>query len=149
MYRINAPGINNAFQVENFYFGGQPNQEGFQFFLDQGVKTIYNLRGIGEDDFSEQEAFFKEKGIEYKHIPFLGENGFNPDCLQDLSELKQGASEAKVLIHCASGNRIGAWYIIYLVQVKGLDLDTAFEEGIKAGLTNPGLGQAVRQFLGV
>ena len=149
MYRIDAPGINNAFQVENFYFGGQPNKEGFQYFIDQGVKIIYNLRGVGEDDFSEQEDFLKENGIEYKHIPFLVENGFSSDCLDELGKLTQGESEEKILIHCASGNRIGAWYIIYLVQVKGLDFDTAFEEGIKAGLTNPGLGQAVRQFLGV
>lgn len=148
MYQIDVDGINNAFKVENFYFGGQPNQQGLQYFIDQGVKTIYNLRGFGEDDFSDQEAFLKENNIEYKHIPFMGETGFNPECLETLGQLKQGEGEDKVLIHCASGNRIAAWYIIYQVKVKGIDFDTAYDEAIKAGLTNPGLGEAIRQFLG-
>lgn len=148
MYRIEVNGINNAFQLENFYFGGQPDQMALQFFIDQGVKTIYNLRGEGEGDFSEQEAFLKEKNIEYHHIPFLAETGFNSSCINKLGQLKQGKEEDKVLIHCASGNRIAAWYMIYLVQQKGFNFDDALKEAIESGLTNPGLGEAIRQYLG-
>ena len=38
--------------------------------------------------------------------------------------------------------------MIYLVQQKGFNFDDALKEAIESGLTNPGLGEAIRQYLG-
>lgn len=149
MYRINVPGINNAFKVENFYFGGQPDESALEFFLNEGVEVVYNLRSVGEADFQAEEALLKAKGVEYNFLPFLAETGFSEECINNLNQLKQGAEEKKVLIHCASGNRIGGWYLIYLVKVKGLDFTAALAEAEKAGLSNPGLAQGVKEYLGL
>lgn len=147
MYKIDVNGINNAFKVKNFYFGGQPNQEGLDYFINEGITKVYNLRSYGEADFSEQERYLADKNIQYIHLPILGPNGFEPDAVSELAKLKHANDEEKVLIHCASGNRIGAWYILYLVQNQNMDLEQARNEGEMAGMTNPGLFQAVLAFL--
>jgi hypothetical protein len=49
---------------ENIYRGGQPNEEGFLYLKDLGIKTIVNLRA--EDDEGDQ---VRGLGMSYFHIP--------------------------------------------------------------------------------
>lgn len=147
MYKIDVDGINNAYQVKNFYFGGQPDQTGLEYFIQAGVKRVYNLRSHGEADFSDEERFLKENNIEYIHLPILGPEGFDSEAVSELAKLGHSDEDEKVLIHCASGNRIGAWYIIYLIQNHQMKVEDARKEGEKAGMTNPGLFQAVASYL--
>jgi len=50
--------------AKGIYRGGQPNEKGFLFLKEQGVKTIINLRA--EDDEGEM---LQKLGMQYFHIP--------------------------------------------------------------------------------
>src|SRR5688572_6498394 len=49
---------------EGVYRGGQPNEEGFLYLKDLGIKTIVNLRA--EDNESDK---VRDLGMSYFHIP--------------------------------------------------------------------------------
>ncbi|MGB0454638.1 MAG: hypothetical protein ACPGJV_13095 [Bacteriovoracaceae bacterium] len=142
--RMTVEGMNNAYQVGNFYFGGQLNDAAMAHFKSLGVTKVYNLRNEEEGDFSWEEDFCEKEGMQYKQIPFLVDGAVNDDCVKELSSLNESD---KALIHCASGNRIGAWYVIYCVKNKGLSFDEASKLAFEVGLTNPGLLGPVQEYL--
>src|ERR1700680_1796674 len=67
-----APGIKNFYQVdEHVYRGAQPTSEGFQYLAKIGVKTVIDLRGVGEGRRNE-ESIVTATGMKYINIPMTG-----------------------------------------------------------------------------
>jgi uncharacterized protein (TIGR01244 family) len=107
-----------------------------------GFASIINLRQAGENgaDLEAEAAAAREAGIRYIWIPF---NGGMPD--PAVADRFLDAITAKenepAFIHCASGNRAAAMWMIKRLVVDRWDADHAGQEATALGLTSAGLRQ--------
>lgn len=143
-----VPGLMHLFQVENFYFAGQPDANAIREMQKRGVKRIINLRSPMEMDFSFEKELCEELGLEYIELPILDNSGFDAENVKALNELLADTTEPE-FIHCGTANRVAGWAITYLVDKKGMDFDEAVEIAGNAGLTNFAFAEAAYKYLKV
>lgn len=135
--RIDMVGVNYLYKVENFYLAGQPSLDSWQEFKDLGIKKVFNIRSQGEVDDSEQIKVLENLGIEYTFHPIMGINGLDKEQCLKLNEFVNDSDQ--ILVHCASANRVAAWFAFYLVKHKNFNFEQAIELSMSAGLTNNAL----------
>ncbi|SDQ28110.1 TIGR01244 family protein [Pseudoxanthomonas sp. CF385] len=113
--------------------GGQPTAEDLQRLKHEGVRTVIDLRGPQEargfDEAREAEAL----GMAYIALPISGKDDISAEKAKALHTLLQDR-EGGVLLHCASGNRVGALLALGAAQIDGLPADEALALGRAAGL---------------
>ncbi|MCH8823636.1 MAG: protein tyrosine phosphatase family protein [Planctomycetes bacterium] len=123
------------------YFAGQPTESGLKDLAERGVKIVVNLRSIKEMqtkiDFNEA-IVVESLGMKYVHIPVVP-SSFSPEDVDRLREVLDQADldmnhKSRILIHCASSNRVGGMWAAYLNSELGFDPDKAIEYGKNAGL---------------
>jgi len=105
-----------------------------------GYKTIINLRQANEAgaEVDAEAVAAKTEGVKYFHLPV---NSASPDPAivdQFLSAVGDPVNQP-VFVHCASGNRAAALWMIKRLVVDGWDADRASTEATALGLTNPAL----------
>jgi uncharacterized protein (TIGR01244 family) len=132
------PGITNFAQVETTVAcAGAVTPSSVAGIKQMGFATIINLRLANEPgaDIDAEAAAAKAAGINFVHLPF---SGSMPDpavvdrFLKTITE--PGAQPA--FIHCASGNRASAMWLIKRVLIDKWDNDRALEEATQLGLTS-------------
>ena len=102
-----------------------------------GYASIINLRQASEEgaNVDQEAAAAKTAGITFIHIPF---NGQKPDPAvadQFLAAVTNTANQP-VFIHCHSGNRAAAMWMIKRLVVDHWDNDRAATEAAALGLTS-------------
>ena len=107
-----------------------------------GYNSIINLREASEQgaNVDNAAAAAKTAGINYVHLPM---NGRTPDpAVADrfLKAIVEPANQP-VFVHCGSGNRAAAMWMIKRMVIDGWDADKAGVEATALGLTNPTLKQ--------
>lgn len=119
--------------VEGLTTAGQPDAAAFRVFAEQGYKAVIDLRTEGEDRGLDEAAVVSGLGMEYVNLPITGDDitFAKADELADLLSQYEGP----VLLHCGSANRVGALLALDKVA-KGMDAETAIEEGRLAGLSS-------------
>ena len=139
-----VPVKNMANPAGNVFTGGQPTKAQLKTLAERGVKHVINLRPADEQSWNEAE-YAQSLGLNYHSIPVAGADDItavNAGLLQ--STLTQIGDDV-VLLHCASGNRVGA--LVALNEgLKTGDIDAAINTGRKWGLG--GLAPAVKDKLG-
>jgi len=138
--------VNLLAPEENIVSGGQPTEEQFQVLADAGIRHVINLRTPQEMDFDE-EALVESLGMEYHSIPVAVSAGITRDNAQELYDLLENFAGEPVVVHCASGQRVGALIALSAQQNQGMDAASALEEGQRWGLSSPRLTPVVRQVL--
>ncbi|WP_158681735.1 beta-lactamase hydrolase domain-containing protein [Microbulbifer pacificus] len=124
--------------------GGSIDLDKVSALKQKGFRTIVDLR-TPEEGTAEEKAVVEAAGMRYINLPVSA--GAPSDALiAELGEILADTSGAPVLLHCASGNRVGAVWAIYRVR-KGAPLETALEEGRAAGMRSAREAQ-VRELLG-
>ncbi len=114
--------------------GGQPKPEQLAELSDSGVHTVIDLRGANEDRGFDERAKAKALGMHYISLPIHGADGLTP---ANASALKQALGDGNgVLLHCGSGNRVGALLAMIAVQYEGATKEEALALGREAGLTS-------------
>lgn len=102
-----------------------------------GFASVINLRLPGEPgaDIDAEAAEAKAAGITFVHIPM---NSSMPDPAVADRFLKVIAEPGvqPAFIHCASGNRAAAMWLIKRVLIDKWDNDRAMEEATQLGLTS-------------
>ena len=105
-----------------------------------GYKAVINLRQASEPgaDVEGEAAAAKEAGVKYFHLPV---NGASPDpAMVDRFIAAVGdPANQPVFVHCASGNRAAAFWMIKRLVVDGWEADRASTEATALGLINPAL----------
>jgi protein tyrosine phosphatase (PTP) superfamily phosphohydrolase (DUF442 family) len=117
----------------NMYSGGQPNQSDLEQLKQEGVDTVINMRPLSEMSWDEK-AFVESLGMAYKTLPIADSADINWENAEKLSALLEGRSEEQTLVHCASGNRVGALIALTEFQ-KTKDVTRALEVGRAWGMT--------------
>ena len=131
---------------EGLLTGGQPAATDWAALKAQGVTTIVNLRPRAETPDRDEAAEVAAAGMAYVELPIAGADDITPDNARRLWTLLK-LSPASVLVHCASGNRVGALLALGAARSGGVPADTALAFGRSAGLR--GLAPVVRERLGL
>lgn len=128
--------------------GGQPTKDQIAAAGAAGYKTVINLRADTEPGFEWEAAAVEAGGMTYVSIPVAGQAGLTKANVTRLdAALKDASAKGPALLHCASGNRIGAMLALRAVWVEGKDPAAALAYGKASGLT--GLEPTVKSMLGL
>lgn len=110
-----------------------------------GIRHVISLRTVEESKGFDEAQIAAGLGIDYHSIPIKGAESLTKENAQKLDQLLQQAGEDPTLVHCASGNRVGALIAVREAWIKGQPVDAAVAEGKRWGLTS--LEGAVRSKL--
>lgn len=127
---------------EGILTGGQPSLEQLESLREAGYHSVLNLRTEGEEGPAREEV--EALGMAYERLPIEGESGLDEANARRFAELLE-AMDRPLVVHCGSGNRVGALFALKAYYVDGLDVEAALEAGRRAGLTR--LEDTVRQRL--
>ena len=96
-----------------------------------GFRTIVDLRGPGEGVEAEGQAA-EAGGLRPVNIPVTV--GAPSDAqVAEFARVIEDAANEPILVHCASGSRVGAMWTLYLAE-KGVPVAKAVEEGRAIGM---------------
>lgn len=126
--------------------GGQVTEEQLAEAAAAGYRTVVNLRTSEEPLEWDEPARVEELGMRYVALPIAGAEGVTRDNAEKLARIL-GEAERPLLLHCGSGNRVGALFALKAYYLEGEDPETALAIGLDAGLTK--LEPKVREVLGL
>jgi uncharacterized protein (TIGR01244 family) len=115
----------------------------------EGFASIVNFRLASEPGAAveEQRAAATARGLRYHHLPF---STSAPDAavLDRFLAVAADSANSPMFLHCASANRVAAFWLVKRVKQDGWTVDKAIDEATAIGLTNPALKQFALDYLG-
>jgi len=141
-----VPIRNARIPIEGVLSGGQPTPEQIEAAARAGFRTVINLRTDGEPGFEWERSAVEASGMTYVQIPVAGTDGLTRENVTAIDEaLREGLDAGPVLLHCGSGNRIGAVLALRAAWLEGIETEEALSYGLSSGLTR--LEAATRELL--
>ncbi len=139
--KVSVPGVTNFARVETtIACAGATTPAAVAELKKMGFASVVNLREASEPgaDIDAEAAAAKAAGINFIHLPF---NTAKPDPAVVETFLKSVTDRKNdpAFIHCASGNRAAAMWMIKRMQIDKWDANRAGTEAALLGLTNPAL----------
>lgn len=135
---------NAKFPDANTVVTGKLSPEKIAKIAEAGIEHIINLQPDSELSFDEKSAV-EAAGIHYTHLPISGADDLKQVNLLEFDKTLRAHHGKKTLLHCGSGNRVGACMALRAGWLRGRKMDTAMERGKQHGLT--GLEEEVRMRL--
>jgi protein tyrosine phosphatase (PTP) superfamily phosphohydrolase (DUF442 family) len=127
-------GVVNANQaLPNVVTAGQPGPEHFRALKAAGVEVVLDTRAPTEPRGFDEPALMRELGFEYVLIPITDQT-LTDETLGRITETMRANADRQVLVHCASGNRIGGALVPYLMLDQGFTEDDATMAALRIGL---------------
>jgi len=112
---------------------GQPDAETLAIAREAGFVAVIDLRGADEDRGIDEVAAVEALGMRYVSLPVHDADDVTFENAAELDRLL-GEFDGPVLLHCASGNRVGA-LVALRASAAGASDDEALAAGKAAGLT--------------
>ena len=134
-------GITNFAQVETTVAcAGAVNPSSVAAIKKMGFASIINLRLDTEKgaEIDAEAAAAKTAGIHFFHLPLNG-NAPDPAVADRFLQTITQPGNQPAFIHCASGNRAAAMWLIKRVLVDKWDNDRALEEASQLGSMSPAM----------
>lgn len=143
---VHWPDIDDAHTPQpNRMITGQPTPDQLVAAERAGVRHVVNARDIGEFEAWEEDDLVEALGMRYHRVPIGGTTDLDRQAVKAFDRILARIGDDAALLHCASGNRIGALYALRAGWIDGEDTETAIEIGKARGLT--GLEAPVRKKL--
>ncbi len=134
--------------LEGVLSGGQPTPEQIEAAARAGFRTVINLRTEQEPGFEWEREAVEKLGMRYVQMPVTGPESLTRESVERFdAELRRAQEAGPVLLHCASGNRIGAILALRAAWVQGVDPEQALEYGRASGMTR--MEKSARELLGL
>jgi len=135
--RVPVIDIPDAFMpFDDLLIGGQPTQVDLRLAAEEGYTTIVNL--LPDDELPEwyTRSFIEDElGLHYYRIPVADAEDVTEENAEELAAIVDDADLFPVLMHCSSGNRVGALFAARAYYLAGDDVEQALEVGRTSGLT--------------
>ena len=132
---------------QRFATAGQPAEAAWPKLAANGYRAVLNLRTDSEGVDLERERQMVEKaGLRYIHIPVVS-SAPQPEQVDLFLKAVKDTGNHPMLIHCASGNRVGAFWMIYRVLEQGCTESQALEEAEKIGLKSAALKTFAQNYI--
>ena len=126
---------------------GQPKDTAYEKLAANGFRAVLNLRTDKESvDLSHERELVEKAGMKYINIPV---NGADPkkEQVDEFLKVVKDKANYPLLIHCASANRVGAFWMIYRVVEFDWSEEKALEEATQVGLTSPVLKKFAQDYI--
>lgn len=142
-----VPGLANAAcPVPEVLTGGQPTEEHLKTFVEHGYRTVLDLRAPDEARPYDEPEAVRRLGLEYVSLPVT------PDTLADdtfarFRSLMRDQGKRPIVVHCASGNRVGALLIPYFILDEGRTPEQALEAAAEVGLRSRELAEMAMDYV--
>ena len=94
----------------------------------------------------DEQKIVEDAGMTYLNVP-VGRDALSDDTIERLFDVLARSDQDKVLLHCASSNRVGYIWAMYRGVHDGVEVDKALEEGKRAGLRSEALEQRARDYI--
>jgi uncharacterized protein (TIGR01244 family) len=134
-----VPGITNFAQVETTVAcAGAVTPAAVAGIKQMGFASIINLRLDNEKgaDIEAEAAAAKAAGINFVHLPLSG-TAPDPAVADRFLKIIAEPGNQPAFIHCASGNRAAAMWLIKRVLIDKWDNDRALGEATQLGSISP------------
>ncbi len=121
---------------DQVYRGGQPTGEGFKSLAALGVKTVIDLRLIGEHSQADEQKIVNRMGMRYVSIPMHGMATPKDDQVAAVEALFNDKTAGPVFVHCKRGaDRTGMVVAVYRISHDGWNNQRALDEAKSAGMS--------------
>ncbi|MFO7306176.1 MAG: sulfur transferase domain-containing protein [Gammaproteobacteria bacterium] len=110
-----------------------------------GVEHIVSLRPAEETPGFDEAHAAAQHGLVYHSIPIRGAESLTVDNVRKLDRILHEIGDASALLHCSSGNRVGALIALREAWLYGRPVEHAIAVGREWGLTK--LEPTVRELL--
>ncbi len=127
------------------HVSGQPSAEAIANLPSTGITTVIDLRPDQETPDLDERAVAEKAGLKYHVLPVAGAPDLTRANVVRFDQLLKETSSESVLIHCASGNRVGAMLALQARWVQGKSAEESLAIGKAAGMT--GLTSDVQKLL--
>ena len=111
--------------------GRQPTAAELGQLAKDGVRVVVDLRGEGEDRGFDEAATVRAEGMRYVSIPITAPKALDAAAL---TTFREATGDEKTYVHCASGQRAGA-FVATLLADGGMPTDEALAIGTTVGLS--------------
>ena len=135
--------VGRVIPVGGITTAGQPDEAALAVFRDNGYVAVIDLRSHREERGFDEVGAIALLRMNYVRLPIVHREDVSFSSAKELDSLIN-AFDGPVLIHCGSGNRVGA-LLALRASLAGADDEAAIEFGKQAGLTS--LEEVVRERL--
>ena len=144
--RVVEPDLKNKIELDGgtLVLGGAPSAEELTHWARDGFRTVIDLRAPTEPGHAEHKARVEALGMTWLGLSIAGADGVTFDNAAAMVALLEQA-ERPTILHCASGNRVGALFALAVGSIPGTSADEAIAYGKARGLTR--LEPKVRELL--
>lgn len=131
-------------EYQGMLIGGNPSTATLVAAVQRGYRVLIDLRATDEIDVGARSLELADLGLRFVHIPVV--------CHEDLEIAAQrlhatlAADTGPFIVHCKSGNRVGAAFALRAHRHLGRSSNEALEIGLETGLCR--LEPEVRALLG-
>ena len=127
-------GVVNACQIApGVVTGGQPTADDLERFRAAGGGIVLDLRDPMEPRPMDEPALAARLGLEYANVP-VSSGSLTDQTIEQVLGVLHNAGGRTVLVHCASGSRVGGALLPYLMLDQGLSEEDAVGQAMRIGL---------------
>ena len=131
------PNLKNFQKVDDrVYRGAQPTDEGFRELAARGIKTVIDLRQIGEHSQADEERVVTGLGMRYVSIPMKGLSEPKENLVAAVQKIFNDPEQGPVFVHCKRGaDRTGLVVAVYRITHDSWDNKKALTEAKSNGMS--------------
>ncbi len=119
--------------TKNIHTGGRITAEDLPGLRAAGITHIIDLTPDAETPDFDEAAAVRAAGMSYANLPIAGAADLNREAVDAFDQLLR-RTQGPTLIHCASGNRVGALAALRAAWLHGAEEEAAIAEGRRWGL---------------
>lgn len=131
--------------AEHHVVSGQPRFTDLEMAAYAGLEVVINLRGRREPTGYDMADSAAQLGLRYYAIPVADASALTEDSVRALDAALNEAGDGGTLLHCSSGNRVGAMMALRANWLYDADPEAALQLGRDYGLA--GLEPTIRDLL--
>ena len=121
---------------EHVYRGAQPTNSGLKDLVERGIKTVVDLRDIGEHSQADEQKAVTDLGMRYVSIPMQGMSTPKDKQIATVLALLNDVTSGPVFVHCKRGaDRTGTVIALYRIVHDGWYSKRALSEAKSYGMS--------------
>ena len=142
----NVEGVTNFTQLDStIACGGATMASAVPELKTMGFASIVNLRLATEEgaNVEAERAAAEAAGLKYFHIPFNVALPEPEKAVAQFLDVMKGSENQPFFVHCASGGRAAAMWLIKRVMIDGWEIDKAKAEADLVAVNQKSVGWAL------